>query len=135
MAIIDEIISVSNGKLSFGNYLSYDKQKVSNFESDGNMYNVGTHRLVTRLEKNNGLLLEAVPGATVHDLEISDNTVEFSIEGFDSTQITMELEGATEYKIDVDNLQAGVTTSSKSGKLCFSLELGKMAKEVRIVKL
>jgi len=134
MAVIDEIIIVSNGKLSFGDYESDEKRKSSDVELDGNLYNVKTHKLVTRLEKNNGLLLETVPGSTVHNLEVMDDEIEFSIEGYEDSQITMELEGSTDYKIYVNNLQVGLTTSSKSGKVSFSLELGSDAKKVRIVK-
>ncbi|MCL2565923.1 MAG: endosialidase [Defluviitaleaceae bacterium] len=134
MAVIDEIIIISNGKLSFGDYESVEKRKVSDFELDGNMYNVKTHKLLTRLEKNNGLLLETVPGSTVHNLEVFDEMIEFSIEGFEDSQITMELEGSTDYKIYVNNLQVGLTTSSKSGKVSFSLELSNDIKKVRIVK-
>lgn len=134
MAVIDEIIIVSNGKLSFGDYESEEKRKVSDFELDGNLYNVKTHKLLTRLEKNNGLLLETVPGSTVHNLEVFDDMIEFSIEGYEDSQITMELEGGTDYKIYVNNLQVGLTTSSKSGKVSFSLELGSELKKVRIVK-
>jgi len=134
MAVIDEIIIISNVKLSFGDYESVEKRKVSDFELDGNMYNVKTHKLLTRLEKNNGLLLETVPGSTVHNLEVFDEMIEFSIEGFEDSQITMELEGSTDYKIYVNNLQVGLTTSSKSGKVSFSLELSNDIKKVRIVK-
>jgi len=135
MAIIDTIILASEGKLSFGDYLSSDKRKVTDFELDGNLYNVKTHKLLTRLEKNNGLLLETVPGSTIHGLEVSNDATEFLIEGLENSQITMELEGATDYKIYVDSVQVGLTTSSKSGKISFSLELCDEPKKVEIVKL
>ena len=134
MAVISEIITASKGRLSFGDYESEEKRKITGFELDGNLYNVKTHRLVTRLEKNSGLLLETVPGSTVHNLEVSDDVCEFAIEGYEDSQITMELESSVDYKIYVNNLQVGLTTSSKSGKISFSLELEKNAKKVRIVK-
>jgi len=135
MAVIGEIIIISNGKLSFGDYSSNEKQKVSDFELNGNLYNVKTYRLLTRLEKNNGLLMEIVPGGTVHDLEVLEDSAQFWIEGYDNSQITMELEGSTDYKIYVDNVQVGLSTSSKSGKISFSLELGEKVKEVRVVRV
>lgn len=134
MAVIDEIIKASNGKLSFGDYESDEKRKITDFELDGNLYSVKTHKLLTRLEKNSSLLLETVPGSTVHKLEVNDDATEFSIEGYEDSQITMELEGGADYKIYVNSLQVGLTTSSKSGKISFSLELSKEPKKVRIVK-
>ena len=135
MAVINEIIlATKSGALSFGDYLSEEKRKISDFEVDGNLYNVKTHRLVTRIEKNSSLLLETVPGSTVHDLVIAEDATEFSIEGFEDSQITMELEGAVDYKIYVNNLQVGLTTSSKSGKISFSIDLNETAKKVKIVK-
>ena len=135
MAVISEIILASkSGKLSFGDYTAEEKRKISDFELDGNLYNVKTHRLVTRIEKNNGLLLESVPGSTVHDLLIEEQAIEFSIEGFEDSQITMELEGSVDYKIYVNNLQVGLTTSSKSGKISFSLELNEVPKKIAIIK-
>ena len=135
MAVINEIITASaDGRLSFGDYISDEKRKVSDFELDGNLYNVKTHKLVTRLEKNSILLIETVPGSTVHNLDVYEDITEFSIEGFEDTQITMELEGSTDYKIYVNNNQVGFTTSTKSGKLSFSAELEEKPKKVKIVK-
>jgi len=136
MAVINEIILASKGgSLSFGDYLSEEKRKINDFELDGDLYSVKTHRLVTRIEKNSSLLLETVPGSTVHNLLVAEEETEFSIEGFEDSQITMELEGAVDYKIYVDNLQVGLTTSSKSGKISFSIELSETPKQVKIVKL
>ena len=135
MAVISEIIlATKGGALSFGDYLSEEKRKISDFEVDGNLYSVKTHRLVTRIEKNSALLLETVPGSTVHNLLIEEEATEFSIEGFEDSQITMELEGSVDYKIYINNMQVGLTTSSKSGKISFSIELDETAKKVKIVK-
>ncbi|MDR2899862.1 MAG: endosialidase [Clostridiales bacterium] len=135
MAVIDEIIiATGDGKLSFGDYLAEEKKKVADFEVDGNIYSVKTHNLVTRLEKNGSLALETVPGSTVHNLTIDEDITEFSIEGFGDTQITMELEGQMDYKIYVDNTQVGFTTTTKSGKLSFSIDLNEKPKKVKIAK-
>jgi len=135
MAVINEIIlAAKGGGLSFGDYLSEEKRKITDFEADGNLYSVKTHRLVTRIEKNSSLLLETVPGSTVHNLLIGEDATEFAIEGFEDSQITMELEGAVDYKIYVNNIQVGLTTSSKSGKISFSIDLDETPKKVKIVK-
>ena len=135
MAVISEIIlATESGTLSFGDYESEEKRKISDFELDGNLYSVKTHRLVTRIEKNNSLLLETVPGSTVHNLFMAEEATEFSVEGFEDSQITMELESSVDYKIYIDNLQVGLTTSSKSGKISFSIELNEAAKKVKIAK-
>lgn len=135
MSVINEIIkSIEGNCLSFGDYVALDKKKVNDFEHEGNLYNVRTHNLVTRLEKNGSLLMETVPGATVHGLSVAEKVVSFSVEGFEDTQITMELEPETEYKIILDGVNVGSTKSSKSGKISFSIELNNNLQNVKIEK-
>ncbi len=136
MAVINEIIkSVDGESLSFGDYLADGKKKFNDFELGGNLYNVRTHKLVTRLEKNGGLLIETVFGSTVHNLKEKNDCISFDIEGIENTQITMELEGEKEYKIIVDNVNVGSTKSSKSGKINFSVELCENPQCVEIEKI
>ena len=53
MTIIDGLIrSEADGSLSFGNYSLPKKSKVSDFEHNGDLYKVKTHKEVTKLEKN-----------------------------------------------------------------------------------
>lgn len=136
MSVIDNAIKVgSDNSLSFGNYQAEDKQKVKDYEVIGDIYNLKTHKLVTRLEKNNKLLVETVPGATVHNLLVNEDLIIFSAEGNGNTQITFELEPETEYKIKVAGDSIGVMQTNLSGKLSFSTELKENPCEVKIKKL
>ena len=55
----------SDGSLSFGNYTLPKKSKVSDFEHNGDLYKVKTHKEVTKLERNDMFVYESVPGTTV----------------------------------------------------------------------
>lgn len=136
MAIIDEVIRLENdNSLSFGNYNVKEKQKVSDFEVGGDMYKIKTHNEITKLEKNSKLLLETVPGSTIHNLKLSEKFTTFSIEGFEDTQITLELESDTNYKIFVDDVNLGKLKTNLSGKINFSVELDSNSQNVKIEKI
>lgn len=135
MAIIEEAIRVENDKaLSFGNYIVKEKQKVIDFDVDGDIYKIRTHNEVTRLSKNGKLLLETVPGATVHNLKVSDKTTSFSIEGFEDTLVTLELESNATYSIYVSDVNITKTKTGVSGKISFSIDLNSTPQMVRIEK-
>ena len=46
---------------------------------------------------------ESVPGTSVFDFEETDVRTEFEVEGFEDTQITLELEAEQEYEVFVDD--------------------------------
>ncbi len=136
MAVIDEIIRVEDdNSLSFGNYSVSEKQKVNEFKALGDVYKVKTHNEITRLEKNGKLLIETVPGATIHKLTVSEKEVVFWAEGVDDTQITLELESDAIYKIVVDDVKLGKMKSNLSGKVSFSAELNSKAKQICVEKM
>ena len=102
MAVIEELIrQEENGTISFGNHLMDEKKKVLDFEVNGDLYKVKTFCEITKLEKNGKMLLEAVPGVTVHNFEMDDKGARFTAEGAEDVQITMELEPETEYKTNL----------------------------------
>ncbi len=128
-----EVIRIENDNtLSFGDYLSKEKKKVNDFEVDGDLYNVRTYDKATRLEKNGNLLLETVPGACVHSLSMNEKLVTFMLEGFEDTQVTLELLPEKEYKIFIDGVNVGNTKSTLSGKINFSIELSNNLQKVKI---
>lgn len=136
MAGIEELIRVEeNGKLSFGNHLMEEKKKVQDFEVDGDLYKVKTFREITKLEKNGKMLLEAVPGATIHNFAADEKGARFSVEGDEDLMITMELEPATEYKILIDDVNVGRVKTNLAGKLNFSVALQKDMPAVAIEKI
>lgn len=135
MAVIDEFIKLEeDGTLSFGNHLADSKKKVMDFEVNGDLYYVKTYNEITKLEKNSKLLLEAVPGATVHNFFMDDKKVSFIIEGEDDIHVTMELEPNTEYRVIVDDFNVGSVNANLSGKVNFSVDVKDGAKSVVIEK-
>lgn len=136
MSVVDEVIRIDkDDSLSFGNYLSTKKQKVSNFELGGNVYNIKSHNEITRLEKNDKLLLETVPGAAVHFFKMDEKEITFFIEGYEDTQVTLELEPEQDYKIYVGDVNIGKMKTGMSGKINFSIELNAKQQKVSVVKI
>ena len=136
MTVVEELIRVENENgLSFGDYTLNAKKKVSDFEFHGDMYKVKTYRDITKLEKNELFVYESVPGTSVFDLEETDARTEFEVEGFEDTQITLELEAEQEYEVFVDDVNIGRMTTNLGGKLVLSVELGSTQKHVKIVKM
>ncbi len=135
MAVINEVICIeADGSLSFGNYEVVEKQKIDDFKVGSDEYKVRTHKDVTRLSKNGNLVLETVPGSTVHSLKIGDRVTSFEIEGFHNTMITLELEAESVYSIYVDDVNLDKVTTNVTGKMSFSLELNSDCKAVRVEK-
>jgi hypothetical protein len=136
MGAIAEVIRLEpNGGISFGNYLVKEKQKVSDFEAGGDIYKVKTHNELTRIEKNSKLLLETVPGSTIHNFNLTDSLTVFEAEGNGDTQITLEMEPEMSYNIFVGGKKTGESKSNRSGKVSFSAELADMPQQVKIEKI
>lgn len=136
MAVIEELIRLEdNGTLSFGNHLMDEKKKVLDFEVNGDLYKVKTFKEITKLEKNGKMLLEAVPGATVHSFAMNEKGAHFTVEGSEDVQITLELEPETEYKILIDDVNVGKMKTNMAGKINFSVEIQATASAVAIEKI
>ncbi len=136
MAVIDEIIRLeSDNSLSFGNYSVSEKQKVNDFEAAGDVYKIKTHNEITRLEKNGKLLIETVPGTTIHNLKVSEKNISFFAEGIEDTQVTLELASDTIYKISVDDVSLGKMKANLSGKISFSVGLNAKMKNIFVEKI
>ena len=124
MSVIEELIrSEADGTISFGNYKLAKKAKLDNFEHQADLYKVKTYQTMTKLEKNGMFAYESVPGTAVSRLMVTDNGVAFQVEGPEDAQITLELEEQTEYKVLVDNVDAGQMKTNLGGKLSLSVEL------------
>jgi len=136
MPVVKDLIrSQSNGAISFGDYTLDKKSKVSDFEHNGDLYKVKTFKEITKLEKNGLFIYESVPGTAVNDFEVSDKNMNFTVEGSDNTQITVELESDTEYKIYISDINIGKMKTNLGGKLMFSVELSDSeASTVKIIK-
>ena len=136
MAAIEELIRLEeDGTISFGNYLMDTKKKVLDFEVQGDLYKVKTFREITKLEKNGKMLLEAVPGATVHHFLMNEKGVFFSLEALEDVQLTLELEAEKEYKIVIDDVMVGKMKTNLAGKVNFSAEIQQEPLNIKIEKI
>lgn len=135
MLIIKELIRIeADNTISFGNYLLEDKKKVIDFEFNESIYKVKTFNEITKLEKNNSLLYESVPGTAVHNFSLDEKSVKFGVVADKDANITLELEKNSDYKIYIDNIQVDKVKSNLSGKVTFSLSFQNELKNIRIEK-
>ena len=125
MAAISELIRTEDNRtISFGDYTLLAKSKKDNYEFEGDLYKVKTFREITKLERNGMFVYESVPGTAVNGFKATENLVEFTVEGPEDAQITLELEEATEYEISINGDSAGTMKTNLGGKLSLSVELG-----------
>lgn len=125
MPVINELIKKeTDGSISFGNYLLGAKSKKEDFEHNGDMYKVKTFKEITKLERNGMFVYESVPGTAVNEFKVTDDGMEFLVEGEEDSQITVELETDSEYEIIIDGANAGAMKTNLGGKLVLSVELG-----------
>ena len=66
---------------------------------------------------------ESVPGTVAEHFKVTDNSVEFAVEGDKDAQITVQLENDTDYEVYVDDVAVGSMKTNMSGKLSVSVEL------------
>ena len=137
MAVVQELIRTEdNGTISFGNYELNQKSKLSDYQYQGDMYKVKTYKEITKLERNGMFVYESVPGTAVHHFHSTANGVSFEVEGREDAQIILGLEEDAEYKIYIDDVNAGTMTTQLGGKLVLSVEIGAVEEvPVKVVKL
>lgn len=124
MAAISELIRTeANGTISFGDYTLDAKAKLDNYDFNGDKYKVKTFKEITKLERNGMFVYESVPGTAVADFNQTENFVEFSVEGPEDAQITLELEEESEYEISINGNSVGTMKTNLGGKLSMSVEL------------
>ena len=136
MPVIEELICIEqDGTISFGNYKLGQKAKKSDFEYQGDMYKVKTYNEITKLERNDMFVYESVPGTAAEHLKVTDEAVEFAVEGSRDAQITIQLENDTDYEVYVDGAAVGSMKTNMSGKLSVSVELEEgVSVQVKAVK-
>ena len=124
MPVIEELICIEqDGTISFGNYKLGQKAKKSDFEYQGDMYKVKTYNEITKLERNDMFVYESVPGTAAEHFRVTDEGVEFTVEGSKDAQITVQLENDTDYEIYLNDSAVGNMMTNMSGKLSVSVEL------------
>lgn len=136
MPVIEELICIEqDGTISFGNYKLVQKAKKSDFEYQGDMYKVKTYNEITKLERNDMFVYESVPGTAAEHFRVTDEDVEFAVEGSRDAQITIQLENDTDYEVYVDGAAVGSMKTNMSGKLSVSVELEEgVSVQVKAVK-
>ena len=131
----DLIYVQDNGKLAFGDYTLDAKAKADGFEFGGDLYKVKTFREITKLERNGMFVYESVPGTKVTDFTANEKELCFTVEGTTDTQVTLELEAETEFKLYIDGTNIVNMKTNLGGKLVFSLPLTVgSSSAVRVVK-
>ena len=124
MPVVEELIRTEqDGTISFGNYTLGQKAKKSDFEYQGDMYKVKTYNEITKLERNDMFVYESVPGTAAEHFKVTDEGVEFTVEGSKDAQITIQLENDTDYEVYVNDAAVGNMKTNMSGKLSVSVEL------------
>lgn len=136
MAVIAEIIRVQeDGTLSFGNYELPTKTKVLDFEVEGRLYKAKSFKEVTKLKRDGALVYESLPGTTVHNFKVTDKEISFGVEGIATTQITLELEADTEYKLIINDVTVDNVKTTMAGKLIFSVDADHTVKSVILKRI
>ena len=136
MAVVKELIRTeADGTISFGDYELSAKSKLSDYQHQGDMYKVKTFNEITKLERNGMFVYESVRGTSVFHLAQDGSSMSFTVEGPEDAQITVEMEGDTEYEVFINGADTGKMKTNLGGKLSFSAELGNAAQvEVKIIK-
>lgn len=137
MAVIEELIRTeADGSISFGNYKLDKKTKRSDFQVGGDLYKIKTFREITRLEKNETLLYESVPGTSVTGLKRDGGLLRFTVEGDEDAQITLGLGEDVEYRVVINGNPADLIRTSMGGKLALSIDLEESGKaDVEIMEV
>ena len=136
MSSVKELIrSEEDGTLSFGDYELNEKTKLSDYEYEGDIYKVKTYKEITRLEKNDALVYESVPGTAVKNMELTQDTLSFVVEGPEDADLTLGLMEETPYEIVVNGESAGIMTTNLGGKLSFGVELSEGQPAEVLIKL
>ncbi len=123
MSVINDLINIDSDSLDFGNYELAKKTKKDGIEYKGDIYKIKTFCEITKLEKNGMFVYESVPGTAVHGFHSSEEDVSFTVEGTETSSITLELEPETDYKIHIDNIYVGKNKTNLGGKLSISVDL------------
>ena len=136
MSTVTELIrKESDGTISFGDYTLASKTKLDNFEHEGDVYKVKTFKEITKLERIGLFVYESVPGTAVLGFCVTEDGVNFKVEGPEDAQITIELEEDAEYEVNIAGESVGTMKTNLGGKLSLSVELqGTEAVDIKVEK-
>ncbi len=124
MAVVEELLRVeSDGTISFGNYEKAEKQKLEDYEYNGDLYKVKSYHTMTKLERNGLFVYESVPGTSVFYFKETPDGMEFTVSGNEDGQITLGLYEDTEYEVFENGKSRGKMKTNLGGKLSIGIEL------------
>ncbi len=112
-----------DGSISFGNFSLNEKSKEQDVEHQGDLYKVKTFYEITKLERNGMFVYESVPGTAVDHFTENDEGVSCRVEGYKTSQVTVQLEEETPYQIFENGELTAEITTNVSGKLAVNLDL------------
>lgn len=116
-------IEIKGNALNFGNYEVKEKIKINDFGHEGAMYNLRSYSEANRLEKNNELLLETIPGSFVYDFVQDESNCKFGIKSNASNvQITLGLLPEVSYELAINGKSEHIKANI-GGKVSFSVEI------------
>ena len=127
-------IAPSHGDV-LGQLLECDSRNMSELALHAHRTKSTVTALVAKLERNGMFVYESVPGTAVRNFLETDEGVSCQIEGYKDSQVTVQLEEDTLYKVYEDGLLTAEIQTNLSGKLAVNLELedGKPL-ELKLVK-
>ena len=124
MSVVKELICTeNNGTISFGNYELTKKSKLDDYEFDGDVYKIKTFKEITKLERNGLFVYESVPGTAVKRFNVTEEGIDFLVEGSEHAQITLGLEADCVYNVSLAGESVGEMKTNLGGKLSLSVEL------------
>lgn len=131
---MSELISVNDIKLlDFGNFTSEKKLKES-MEFMGDQYNIKTYNEVTRLEKNDLMIYESVPGTEVSNFLDDIEKISFRVKGNGNTSIILAVEENKEFKFSIDGIEYENNSLLAQGKLNVNVDLNEDWVEIEVNK-
>ncbi len=110
------MIEINKDKINFGNYNIKEKLKES-IEFLGDIYYIKTHNALTRLEKNDVLVYESVPGTAVKNFIDSSDYIEFEVSAEGEASIILAVEDGIKFNLYIDNNEYKNDVTLTGGKL------------------
>lgn len=113
-----EIIMLNKNKLDFGDY-NLDEKVKDTIELNGIKYRVKTHEEITRLERDELMIYESVPGTNVYNFSYNSEEIYFDVEGKGNTSLIIAVNQDKTYNIFVNNEEYLSINILAGGKIQF----------------
>lgn len=119
---MQDIISINiNENLDFGCH-ELDHKSKEIIEYRGLNVKVKTHSEITRLERDELMIYESVPGTTVTDFSYRPEKISFNVTGMGNTSIIIAVNQNNKYRLMIDDEQYFATNVLSGGKIQFIID-------------